>query len=703
MAQDATPTTAATAADPQMVEGVVVTAPRYVPTETSAGTKTATPLIETPQSITVINRDQIDLLNEQNLGEVVRYTAGVQGEVFGDDERYDWLTIRGFTPVEYIDGLQAPVGAVSNSGVDLFGFDSVEILKGPTSGLYGSAPPGGIVNLNARRPQDSFGGEIQLLGGSFNDKQVNADVTGPINDALSFRLTGVYRDRDTQTDDVYDRRYYIAPALTWKIDSATTLTFLGYYQHDKLMNDGGGFLPAYGTLLPNPNGQLPVGENLGERGYNNFEREQWGFGYDFKHVFNEHLTFEQNLKYFGNTNSTLQIYGGGLFGTASGDYSTETRYNYPSHETIRSFNVDNHLIAKFDTGPVSNVLLVGLDYRNYFDKFSYGFGSGPSVSLYDTPVYGSGIVTPSLAYPYIDEQQDQTGVYFQDQAKIGGLIFTAGGREDFVKTYAGTAPTSAQHVDDQKFTYHGGVNYVFANGVAPYVGYATSFQPTTGANTDGTPFKPTTGDQVEGGVKIEPRFMPKAVKTLATAAIFDLHQDNVIAPNLATTPVMNEQIGKVHVAGLELEDVTRIHEQLSINFAYSYLFSKASPSVRYGGPNTPTSEIGTYNTDPPLPTTPRHKASLLADYTLADGVLKGLGFGAGVRYVSANFGDSAGEWRAPSEVLWDGLLHYNIDKWRLQVDATNLLDKKYVVQCSSYTSCYYGVRRNVIATLTRAF
>jgi iron complex outermembrane receptor protein len=108
-----------------IMEGIVITAPRYVPNTDTAGTKTPTSLLETPQSVTVINRDQIDLLNEQNLGEAARYTAGVDGEIFGDDPRYDWLTVRGFYPVEYVDGLQAPVGSVSNIGVDLFGFDSV--------------------------------------------------------------------------------------------------------------------------------------------------------------------------------------------------------------------------------------------------------------------------------------------------------------------------------------------------------------------------------------------------------------------------------------------------------------------------------------------------------------------------------------------------------------------------------------------------
>jgi iron complex outermembrane receptor protein len=89
----------------------------------------------------VIPRDQIDLLDWQNLSQVVRYTSGVIGENYGPDPRYDWLTLRGFYPPEYIDGLQAPIGSVANVGVDLYGFQTVEVLKGPSSTLYGLSPP----------------------------------------------------------------------------------------------------------------------------------------------------------------------------------------------------------------------------------------------------------------------------------------------------------------------------------------------------------------------------------------------------------------------------------------------------------------------------------------------------------------------------------------------------------------------------------
>src|SRR6184192_1082825 len=206
---------------------VVVSAPRYVPDTNISATKIAIPLIETPQSISVITRDQIDVLDFQNLQQAVRYTSGVIGENFGPDERYDWLTLRGFNPVEYIDGLQAPIGSVPNVGLDLWMADSVEVLKGPSGVLYGQTPPGGLVNITSRRPQQDLHYEAQLQYGSFSDQQAAGDITGDLGGDGIFlgRLTGLWRHRGTQTDGVTSTRGLIAPSLTWNMGSATHLTF----------------------------------------------------------------------------------------------------------------------------------------------------------------------------------------------------------------------------------------------------------------------------------------------------------------------------------------------------------------------------------------------------------------------------------------------------------------------------------------------
>jgi iron complex outermembrane receptor protein len=692
-------------ADEQTIGEIVVTAPRYVPQSSVSATKMDTPLIETPQSITVINRDQIDLLNVHNLGQAVRYTAGIVGENYGEDERYDWLTLRGFNPVQYIDGLQAPVGSVSNSGVDLYGSQAVEILKGPASVLYGLAPPGGIVNMVSRRPEDKFGGEVQLLGGSYNDKQISGDVTGAVTDHLSLGLTALLRDRGTQTDGVHSVRDYVAPAATWHINADTNLTLLSYYQWDQLDGEGGGFLPAAGIYSHNPVGPITSSMNLGDYAYNRFVHRQYGVGYDFTHRFNDHIKFEQNLKYFDSYGRMLDVYGAGLATTttpgsglypylnpltdvqetdpASGrplysDYRTVNRYNFPFSEAIHSFNVDNRLTGAFDTGSIHQNVLLGLDYRRYIDLASFGFSVGPSIDLF-TPNHYQAITTPAL-HPYTDQSQTQIGLYGQDELRYQRWVLTLTGRQDWVNSVNFGAPQN-----DQKFSYRVGLNYIFPIGVAPYISYATSFMPTPGSDANGVAFKPTTGNQVEGGIKYEPTNLGRGVKLLSTLAVYDIQQNNVLETDDAN-PNFQVQTGHVEVKGVELEVVARIYERLSLNGSYSYTESQVNTA--------PVTQ---------LTLTPKHKLSLFADYTFQTGVLAGLGGGLGYRYISSTYGDTANQWQAPGYGLFDATLHYDLRKWRIAVQASNLFDKTYISQCSSEADCFYGLRRNVVATLTLKF
>jgi len=689
---------------------LVITAPHYVPQKETAATKMETALIETPQSVTVISRDQIDLLDWQNISQAVRYTAGIVGENYGSDTRYDWLTLRGFAPVEYIDGLQAPVGSVSTSGFDLYGAQEVDILKGPSSVLYGLAPPGGIVDVTTRRPDDKFGGSAEVDYGSYGNWEVAGDVTGAVNDLVSLRLTTMNRTGGTQADGVNDERFYIAPAATFHIDPKTDLTLLSYYQWDNDKGDGVGFLPAAGVYSNNPAiGKLSPNFNAGDYGYDDFARRQYGVGYDFKHDFGGDLKLEQNLKYFDDVTRQNDIYGAGLATTTTdapglypylnpltgvqetsggaplySDYTTLNRNSFPFKEAISSFNVDTRLTDKFDTGPVTQTVLVGFDYRHYILESAFGFASATPLDLAAPNHNLTGIVSPPYAYTDSDVNQDQMGLYGQDQIKYGHWVLTLGARQDWLdETSAG------QKIDDSAFTYRAGLNYVFSSGLAPYIAYATSFQPTAGTTATGAAFVPTTGDQVEAGLKFEPKFVPHYVKIFASAAVYDLHQHNVVEADPTTTdPSAQAQLGAVEVKGIELEAVARIYERFTLNASYAHTDSRVTD------PGAPVTQ---------LTLTPKDQASLFADYTFQDGPVAGLGGGAGVRYIGSNYGDTANQWKDPSYTLVDAVLHYDFDKWSLKVAASNLLDHIYIAQCSSESDCFYGLRRNVTATLSRKF
>jgi iron complex outermembrane receptor protein len=680
------------------VEEILVIAPDYVSTGSRSATKTDAPLIETPQSVTVISRDQIELLGWNSLQQSVRYTAGVTGENYGPDERYDWLTLRGFYPIQYIDGLQAPIGSVTNVGTDLYGFESVDILKGPSSVLYGQTPPGGIVNMTSRRPQREFGGEVGVQYGSYEHIQVNGDITGALSDRFAARLTGMFRDRENQVDFMESERVYVAPAVTLDITDRTTITLLGYYQKDDVDNYSGGFLPAYGTLLPNPNGKIPVGFSAYEPGLNFFEREQWAIGYDFQHEFNASLAFQQNLKYFDVKSSQGGTYGQGFvdadFDGEPDDYRTIHRSIFPFDEDISSFNVDNRLSASVNTGELEHNILLGFDYRRYKIESFFGFdfseafgGNVPTLDIFD-PVYGIPFPAPEATIGYQDVVQKQYGIYLQDQISIDRLVVTLSGRYDMVDT-----DNFGTKLDDNKFSYRAGLNYVFDNGFAPYIQTAKSFQPVTGYDERTQDFfVPTTGTQYEAGIKYDGRNLGPDYKFFASLAAYTLKQKNVPSsfPTLEN-PFGQTQAGEVKVQGIEFEAIGRFFERLSINFSYTYTDTEVTE-------NTDPTLIGNR-----LTVVPKHKISGLIDYTFVDGPLAGLGAGIGVRYLSAVYGDQANQWRTPGVTLFDAAIHYDTPGWKFLLNASNLFDKTYVARCSSTIDCFYGTKQVITGSITRKF
>jgi iron complex outermembrane receptor protein len=680
---------------------IIVTAKRYVPTGSASASKTDISLIETPQSVSVVTRDQIDLLNFIDAQQAVRYTSGVFGENYGPDLRYDFITVRGFTPKQYIDGLAAPVSTTIYSvGVDLYAFESFDILKGPASVLYGSAPPGGIYNQTSRRASTQFGGEISAKYGNDNYKQIAGTVTGEVVDGVAVRLTGLYRDRDAERDLVNAKRLLLAPTATWEITPDTRITGLAYYQRDVIHGDTNGFLPVFGTLLPNPLGKVSRGTNLGDPD-NYSKRRQGAAGFEFEHDFSSTLKLRSSAKWNRYKEEAPRgVYGQGGLVDANGDgvpddYRTVGRANFTYREYVSSFTSDNRIDATVETGALTHKILVGLDYRNVLNSADFGFFFNPGLIDLFNPVY-TPVADPAVLYPTVFNKQrlKQTGVYAQDQIGFGDLFVTFGARQDWVKVE--NTVTGATTKQD-KLSWRVGANYVTEAGIAPYVSYATSFEPVLGTDSiTGRDFKPSTGKQVEAGVKYDARGLSDDVKLFATAAVFDIQQKNVVSTAPSVTPVFGTQTGEVEVYGAEFEVVTRIREQLAINASYSYTHSEVKKS-------STAAELGA-----PLATTPKHKLSLFADYTIARGPAAGLGFGFGGRYHSRSAGSLPGPFNpivydGDSSTLFDAIVHYDTPGWRLAINGSNIFDKTYVARCSGPAGCNYGAGRQVIGTVTKKF
>lgn len=681
---------------------IIITARKFVPEGAETANKMNIPLIQTPQSISVITRDQIDLLNFTDAQQAVRYTAGVSGENYGPDPRYDFITVRGFTPKQYIDGLAVPATTtISAVGVDLYAFQSLDVLKGPASVLYGAAPPGGILNEVSRRAASQLGGELELKGGTHNFWEAAGTVTGPISPFLDARATALYRDSKGEIQYQHNQRLLLAPTATAKIGGSTRLTGLFYYQHDHNLGGNGGFLPLYGTLLSSPTGlHISRSTNL-DSPKTEFNRDQWAAGYDFEHRFGHGFAFHSNTKFSHYKELTpIGLYSGAGFinttdPTQASYYRTLQQYNFTYAETVNSFATDNRFDAKLQTGPIGHNIVAGIDYRNVRNEASFGFGFAGTIDAFD-PVYDLS-QAQEIGYPYSynDQRLKQTGIYAQDQMKIGQLFVTAGGRQDWVdvRSFAATQK-------ENKFTYRLGANYVTDSGFAPYVSYATSFEPVLGTDSvTHEAFKPTSVEQIEGGVKYDARALPPNIKLFATAAVFSIKEKNFVVAQVGPTPIGGTQAGEVKVDGVELELVGRFNQQLSVNAAYSYNHSEVTRN-----PNAPQ-DVGF-----PLPTTPEHKLSAFADYTIAHGAFAGFGGGLGVRYNSNSAGSlPSGTFPSVSfgptvitgsATLFDAMLHYDQPRFRIAVNASNLFDKEYVARCTGLYGCLYGAGRQVVVTLT---
>ncbi|MBH3410936.1 TonB-dependent siderophore receptor [Pseudomonas putida] len=672
----------------------------YLAKRTAAGTKTDTALVEVPRSISVATRQQMSDRAVHSLDDAVKYMPGIVSASFGSDTRYDWMRVRGFEPTQFLDGLPLPRGVYANPKAETWNLDRLALLRGPASSLYGQTPPGGLLDMVSRRPQAESAHEIEVQYGSDNHRQINFASTGKIDDEGRFLygVSGVIRDGGTQIDHIDDKRYNIAPSLTWNIDDDTTLTLLTQFTRDDTGTTSQ-FRPIQGTKIDMPFGKISHHKNLGDPNYEFYDRTYYALGYAFEHRINEVWQFRQNLRYTKSDLAfqaiTVNSYSP-QFGMVVDNEGNVGRSTTNVDEDISQFAVDNNFEGNFNTGDISHTLLIGLDHQRTNNNFLTIYGSAPSINV-NNPVYGLPITRPdrSEAYYDYDQKTRQTGIYIQDQMALGNWRLTLGGREDWVHTSTkffnkGDA-TNTQR--DSNFSGNAAISYVFDSGFVPYLSYAESFQPASKADVNpSSSFKPTEGKQWELGIK----YQPPGSNTLLSAAVYDLTQKNVLVTNNDGNTTVTSQTGEVKVHGLELEAVSDVTENLKLTAAYTLAKSEVQDGDFKGNR---------------LQLMPNQQASLWADYTWHSGVLDGFGIGGGARYTGNTYGDQANTYlgKANAYTVFDASVHYDLGRLStslkgasVAVNATNLFNKDYISTCDSFY-CYYGDERSVVASASYKF
>lgn len=661
----------------------------YVATRAAAGTKTDAPIIETPQSVSVVTKDLLTDQKAASLADALVYTPGVNVQSQAFSRMVDDVMLRGFNLAGGSSGMLRDgmklQSNVYDGGQEPYGLERVEVLRGASSVLYGQLTPGGIINGVSKRPTPEPLHEVNLEYGSYEKKQMSFDFSDALDtgDTLRYRLTGVMRDAGNWVNDVPDDKTYIAPALTWQPDGATSLTLLSSYQH---VNTRFATPLHYADV---GSGRIPRDLFLGEPDFDLYKADLYTLGYLFEHEFDNGLKLRQNARYFHSDvdwnymmGNLSPVVGGNIYRLAS--YRKEKSYGV---------TVDTSLEQTFNWGATEHTALLGLDYyRRGYNSHRYR-GTGFVPLNVDNPVYSG---YPNLDFGTdrgSDNVSDQLGIYLQDQIKYENWILLLGGRYDWSDSSSINYQRGLESEQtDSAFSGRAGLVYQFDNGIAPYISISQSFSPQIGIDVlTGENLKPDEGLQYEAGI----RYQPPGTDILLSAAVYELTQKNVVSFDAFGD---SYQVGKVRSRGIELEARAE-YEDLGIVASYAYTDTEILDSAL-------DYEIGQQED-----MVPRHTFSIWADYKLDTLGATGLKVGGGLRYIGkTNVTDSIEVLGEPASVpgylLADAMVSYDFgaldqkyDGLSLAVNARNLFDKKFYT-CAGTTGCRYGEPLTVTGTLS---
>jgi iron complex outermembrane receptor protein len=518
---------------PQRTVGVVVENPRgavqgYVAGRSMAGTKTNTPIMETPQSVSVIGSEQIRDQKPGKFDEILRYTPGVVAGTFGADNRNDWFLIRGFKSEDvglFLDGLQLFYTSYASWKLQPFNLARVEVLRGPSAVLYGGSSPSGIVNAVSKTPPVEPIRYLETGVNNFGNAYLGFDFGGPVatapeNGKLFYRVVGQIQNGGTQVDFTPNNNYFIAPSLTWKPDADTTFTVLASAAKNETRSEN--FLPYIGTVTAAPFGRIPTRLFASDPSVDTFKREQEMIGYQFERNLSDDVTFRQNAR-FAHVDVTLStLFGLGYINNGDASTATLSRGYFLTHGIANQANLDSQLEYRFNTGILRHTALFGLDLKHYRIDDWQGFGGAPPLNLLN-PVYGYNAPFSGNIITDTTLTQKQLGFYAQDQIKLDRFTLVLSGRNDWVATNNDNHIGAGQSREDSKFSGRAGLIYNFDFGLAPYVSYATSYNPVIGQNA-GQLLLPETGQQTEVGLK----FQPNGFNGHFGFAWFDLKRQNAL-------------------------------------------------------------------------------------------------------------------------------------------------------------------------------
>lgn len=640
---------------------------------TSVG-KSPVAVQDMPQSVTVVDVDQAREMGALNIQDALTYSAGVYAGNFGFDTRGDSASVRGLNPSMFQDGLRNLYGSYNNTRTDIYMLERIEVLKGPSSSVFGQSDLGGIVNSVSKRPKSVAAREVNLQYGMHDRKQIGIDFTGPLTEdgEWLYRLVALKRDSGTQVDHVSDDAVVFMPSVTWQPSDKTSITM--QYVHQEIDSTvSAQFLPSRGTILPGSLGQISSKTFVGEPGWDRYDTKKDEFSLFVDQAITNQIKFIANLRKVNSDTITREHWT--RVGATPDSAGNIQRTIHAADRSTNVFASDTRLQGDFVLGQTKHLVSLGMDYQdalwtesNYTSTTS-AFG----INVYN-PVYGNVDYGALVGAERDNNKIVQTGFYLTDHMEWGPWVVSGAIRRDHAtNTLLKVGATPDVDARNSATTGRLGLMYRFDNGISPYVNYSEAFVPNLGTDGSGGVLKPTEGEQREAGVK----FLSPDSNTSMAFAWFEIEQQNrVIQGN---TPGGLQQAGALS-RGWELEAKHRIGDwELLGNYTHMNAFNDTT-KIR-------------------LSAVAEKFGSAWAQYRINEHWR----VGAGTRYI----GDIVGGGGAPSidaVTLFDAMVGYSHGPWDVRATIRNIADKEFVSWCRGVgQDCGYGERQNAVLSANYKF
>jgi outer membrane receptor for ferric coprogen and ferric-rhodotorulic acid len=643
--------------------------------------KSAQTLKEIPQSVSVLTRQQMDDLNLQTTQEALVQTPGV---ILSGYDGQEGAIIRGFDANSQINGVPIQSGGPSNNL--LAQYDRIEVLRGPSGLLTGTGEPGGTINYVSKRALDTFALNSSLTLGSWNQRNVMLDITGPLNDAGTLRARGIiaYLDKDMFYDVGQRKQQLYHGTVEYDLTPRTTATLTATYnKNDWTVNWG---LPFY------TDGRRP-----GRSAFAGTDALSHDTGLDvnagLEHRFDNGWTVNATYQYGQSKPKQTAYYGSSLDATTGLNIDGSVLYQEMNY-TYNSFDV--HASGPFSLFDRTHTLTVGYNKseRDYRRASTFTDISGWDVlNNHNMDQF----INRNLTGPWSNSITEQSGFYGSGRFKLADpLTLVVGARlSDYSsknRSIYSTYTTNWNHSranTSNKLTPYGGVVWDVNSQLTWYASYADTFVPQTALDANSNVLDPRIGWQIETGIKAS--FFEDRLST--TFAVFRIEDKNraMAVNNTGICPDCSRAAGKVRSQGWEVEVIGKPMPLLDIAASYTYNHSK------YLTDSDPANVGERFNTEAPL-----HLFKLWGQYRFAEsGWNAGAGLQAFSRYYSSTV-DQGGY------SIVNAKVGYRINKnWDANLFVNNLFDRTYLKNVGSFGSWSfsnnYGDPRNFQLTLNGRF